>query len=324
MKAIPALSTTTQRLLLGTTLCLSVLVLAGCARHGAGLPPNLPAPLLPHHQLVIYAPHGWQCPVVGAASEGDLEDGEGKPLDGYDQPTTVMVKDTEEHGTWLALEVQSPGQKARWLRVPHSTAVPCLLADADALQRALDQIGKRLVFTPWKPACHELHIAGQALDALFIENSPGVLPKVTALALGPESATERAANKSGTALWLDIKKSGLAVRAERRREVLQPRGRCTSRAARTPHEEIAHTARAMSLRDCPGPALLRVSDIARCVDWRRFADGAGPAPGASHVGRRSLRWRLPGLWWGVRSRRCVGHGSAHARPAGTAHLRHHR
>ncbi len=214
MKAIPALSTTTQRLLLGTTLCLSVLVLAGCARHGAGLPPNLPAPLLPHHQLVIYAPHGWQCPVVGAASEGDLEDGEGKPLDGYDQPTTVMVKDTEEHGTWLALEVQSPGQKARWLRVPHSTAVPCLLADADALQRALDQIGKRLVFTPWKPACHELHIAGQALDALFIENSPGVLPKVTALALGPESATERAANKSGTALWLDIKKSGLAVRAD--------------------------------------------------------------------------------------------------------------
>lgn len=215
MKAIPALSTTTRRLLLRSAACLSVLALAGCMRHGAELPPNLPAPLLPDHQLVIYAPHGWKCPVLGAASEGELEDNEGKPLDGYDQPTTVVVQDTEEHGTWLALKVvQSPGQKPRWLRVPHNTAVPCLFADAHALHRALDEVGKHLVFTPWKRSCHDLHIAGQALDALFVENDPGVLPKVTGLVLGPDSAGERAAGKSGTMLWLDIKRSGLALRAD--------------------------------------------------------------------------------------------------------------
>lgn len=188
------------------------LLAAGCGRHAPPLAPS--SALMPRHQVVLFAPRNWACPVQTGASEGDLEDGKSRPLTGLDKPFPVTVLDTEDHGSWLALQVTNPDPEQAWLRVPRGQQVPCLFKSEKALDEALARVGKRVVFSPWKKSCRELHVSGKAVDSVLLGADAGLSVEVTGVELGPTTGTDRAKNKNGSALWLEMNHGLMGVRAD--------------------------------------------------------------------------------------------------------------
>lgn len=175
--------------------------------------------LLPGNKLAIYAPAG-SCQVEVAASFGDIDGGKTQPLAGSPLGAKLSVVDIVDSkvktggGGYAALQVKLADASTQWLKLPAGSSQGCLQPVPAELDKAQALVGKRVVFTPWVPGCHEVEAAGRSPQAMLVDAEGELAMQAEGLALGPASAQAFAEGKSGNRVWVVLANGALDVRSD--------------------------------------------------------------------------------------------------------------
>ncbi len=175
--------------------------------------------LLPGQRLALNAASGG-CDVAVGGSFADLAAGGGTPLSSDPSLAGLHVFEIKTStvytgiGGFVGLEVLMENGSTRWLKLPTGKRQGCIQPAPTDLVAVRKQVGKDLVFTPWKERCTEVHAAGQSPAAMLLDAEGELALKTEGVVMGAASATDMAQAKPGNTLWLTLAKSTLKVRAD--------------------------------------------------------------------------------------------------------------
>jgi hypothetical protein len=178
------------------------------------------ASLTPGTRLVVY-PNTSACDVYAADSRSLVAKPEATLLwqqDWATRPSIQTIDETAVHPAdsdpWVAVQIHGADNQTRWLRFSAGSTPSCVAVATDPVVVALEWIGRRLTFAPWKAECREIAAVGKSVASTLLEAETAGPFEVTSVDLGsPFAEAFSRSNRDGAVPWL-VLGPNLQVRAD--------------------------------------------------------------------------------------------------------------
>ena len=174
--------------------------------------------LVPGQRLAIFDPKG-NCGVPSGETKKELDE---KP-DALGRKTwagrltewTVKSSVVKPDERRVVVELEGSSGLPLWVELPGKDP-SCVYPFSDALAAAKAKIGKTVAFTPWKPTCTTLEIAGLYPDYTLLAHAqrPMVVEELEIGAASAQSVLSWAPGKGPYAPWLQLSGGQIHVRSD--------------------------------------------------------------------------------------------------------------